>query len=399
MRPIVYLPLVLGRSGSGKSIFLRAIADHQNNDIITTGEINLDYQQRQAIGQRGAVYIDFNNFVALGDLTVREYLNYVYATTIGPSNNYNAGIIDIFLQTFDLVEVGNTFINPIFGKSLNINQQIKVAICAELLNPPSILLLDGPLDSLDSYLSYQLMAEIQQVFLELSVKFAVVFTMKQYTERLLDLCGNIFVFGNSSMLYFGPFSSMPRYLNEIGYFNITLDDAVDFLLGISVKEEYRNFPMLFVNSKFGNDLILKKDSLLSSTTVISQNDLEVGHGNPGLNGGGTRMLTININVNSTILISTKTEHPNFNHNIIHFIYQFMELLKIQFKIGCRDITLYHLQCLLVIAFGFFVGAVFFQLKYNIKNIYAVFGSISFLVNMMCFIQVFLFILNTFIIIS
>jgi len=203
---IPFFSVVLGVSAA-KSIFMRAIIENRTNKMHTTGDIKFEQQNKVASGQRDAVYIDFHNNITIGYVSVREYLKYVNSVTCGATNDYNNRIIDIRLETFNLVS--DVLIQPLFGKSLNTYQRIKVAICAELLNPPSILLLDGPLDELDSSLSYKLLTEIQQAFLELSVKFSIVLSMKQSSPRLLELCNRIFVFGQESMVYFGPPLSLP----------------------------------------------------------------------------------------------------------------------------------------------------------------------------------------------
>jgi len=63
-----------------------------------------------------------------------------------------------------------------------------------------------------------------------------------------------------------------------------MDHAIDFLLDTTIKDDYRSFPTLSLNSKFGNDILSKEDilftssklSLISSTSVVSRYDIENG---------------------------------------------------------------------------------------------------------------------------
>ena len=69
--------------------------------------------------------------------------------------------------------------------------------------------------------------------------------------------------------------------------------------------------------------------------------------------------------------------------------QYLVLLKRDFHMAVRDPALYFLQCMLVLLFGFLVGAVFLRIKFRVdKSLQNVSGALLWMVFINAYMQIF-----------
>ena len=150
---------VLGPSGSGKSITLRAIAGIETPDegrIAVNDRVLFDSGQKVNIAprQRNIGYV-FQNYALFPHLTVKENIAF---GLLGLDKSDKEARIEETLHTFRLKDRENYYPAQLSG-----GQQQRVSLARTLITRPDLLLLDEPFSALDSHIKRHLENELLEI--------------------------------------------------------------------------------------------------------------------------------------------------------------------------------------------------------------------------------------------
>lgn len=155
--------VILGPSGSGKSLTLQMIAGLMHPDqgyIRWNGETLFDSQRRIRLSaqQREFSYL-FQDYALFPHLTLIQ--NLAFGLTSGwrnPSKSMRSDKVDYWLQAFELSTLAYQYPHQLSG-----GQKQRVALARALITEPRLLLLDEPFSALDSPLRANLRQELLQL--------------------------------------------------------------------------------------------------------------------------------------------------------------------------------------------------------------------------------------------
>lgn len=178
--------VVLGPSGSGKSLLLKAIAGLIRPDrghirldgtplFDATAKINLAPQQRKM------AYL-FQDYALFPHLSVRQ--NIGFGLTHGlfnPRSSEHNDTVEHWLETFDLHPVADQLPEDLSG-----GQRQRTALARALVAKPNALLLDEPFSALDSALRSHMRRELDELQRRLQVPMLLITHDQEDAEVLGD---------------------------------------------------------------------------------------------------------------------------------------------------------------------------------------------------------------------
>ncbi len=137
-----------GKSGSGKSTFLRILAGLEKADgvIDVDGSIWQDKGGRFLDVQNRGIGFVFQDYALFENMSVEENLLFV---------KDDKKLAHYLLSVTELYELKNRFPNSLSG-----GQKQRVALCRAFMNKPKLLLMDEPFSALDSTMRLKLQSEL-----------------------------------------------------------------------------------------------------------------------------------------------------------------------------------------------------------------------------------------------
>ena len=187
------------------------------------------------------------------------------------------------------------------------------------------MLLDEPTSGLDSSISFEVLSTIRQLVKESEGKLSVILSIHQPNSRLLTLFDHLLILERGSMIIFGTNEESITYFSRIGYPCPSKVTPTDYFLKIS-------------DSNFNDSKICFKTSYKNSPEAHSLMSL----------------------LNDSITTSSRKIGTS-NPNKVFFLKKIYYLIYRDFALAYRDPTLYYLQVILLLGFGFMYGAIFFML--------------------------------------
>lgn len=189
---------ILGKSGSGKTTFLRMIAGLEDpdsaeiiidNNTVYSKDINIHAKNRQ-------VAVVFQNYALLPHLSIASNI------TFG-SNTSKAQLEDVLEKT-KLKGQENKLPHELSG-----GQQQRVALARAIINKPKILLLDEPLSNIDTELRTHLRTELKEMIKAFGITALFITHDKEDAFYLSDRIaimndGNILQTGTAKDIYHHP---------------------------------------------------------------------------------------------------------------------------------------------------------------------------------------------------
>ena len=169
---------ILGKSGSGKTTFLRMIAGLETPDggeikidenIVFSKNINLQPKDRK-------VAVVFQNYALLPHLTI--------ASNIMFGSNATSEDLEEILEKTKLKGQENKFPHELSG-----GQQQRVALARAIINKPKILLLDEPLSNVDTELRAHLRSELKEMIKTFNITALFITHDKEDAFYLSDRIG------------------------------------------------------------------------------------------------------------------------------------------------------------------------------------------------------------------
>ena len=189
---------ILGKSGSGKTTFLRMIAGLENPDngeiiidknIVYSKQINVQSKDRQ-------VAVVFQNYALLPHLSI--------ASNITFGSNTSKEQLEDVLEKTKLKGQENKLPHELSG-----GQQQRVALARAIINKPKILLLDEPLSNIDTELRAHLRTELKEMIKAFGITALFITHDKEDAFYLSDRIaimagGNILQTGTAKDIYHHP---------------------------------------------------------------------------------------------------------------------------------------------------------------------------------------------------
>ncbi|WP_368028986.1 ABC transporter ATP-binding protein [Arcobacter sp. s6] len=189
---------ILGKSGSGKTTFLRMIAGLEtpddgkisiDNNIVFSNTINLQAKNRK-------VAVVFQNYALLPHLSI--------ASNITFGSDASKADLEEILEKTKLKGQENKLPHELSG-----GQQQRVALARALINKPKILLLDEPLSNIDTELRAHLRAELKEMIKSFGITALFITHDKEDAFYLSDRIaimygGNILQTGTAKDIYHHP---------------------------------------------------------------------------------------------------------------------------------------------------------------------------------------------------
>jgi len=183
--------VLLGQSGSGKSVLLQIIAGLIQPDA---GEVFIDGKNLtlEKIQKRGTGYL-FQDYTLFPHLSVRE--NIVY-----PLKNFKiAGIeaekkVDQISKSFEISHLLNKMPDILSG-----GEKQRVALARSLIVKPKILLLDEPLSAIDT----QLKAQIRYLLRKINQEGQTIIHITHDQEEAITLANKVAVIQDGKLLQTG----------------------------------------------------------------------------------------------------------------------------------------------------------------------------------------------------
>ena len=184
---------LLGASGSGKSLTLRAIAGLETPSqgrIVLNGCVLFDAAAGVNLPSRDRkVGLVFQNYALFPHLTVAQNIAFGMATV--PPSQRAAQVVD-YLDQMDLSGLGDRYPAQLSG-----GQQQRVALARALASQPDILLLDEPLSALDTYLR----SHIEKRLVEVLARYpGVTLFVTHKLEEAYRLCPHLLVLSEGKIL-------------------------------------------------------------------------------------------------------------------------------------------------------------------------------------------------------
>lgn len=189
---------ILGKSGSGKTTFLRMIAGLEtpddgeitiNKNIVFSKSKNLEPKERE-------VAVVFQNYALLPHLTI--------ASNITFGSDASKKELEEVLEKTKLKGQENKFPHELSG-----GQQQRVALARAIINKPKILLLDEPLSNVDTELRSHLRSELKEMIKSFNITALFITHDKEDAFYLSDRIaimheGDILQVGTSKEIYHHP---------------------------------------------------------------------------------------------------------------------------------------------------------------------------------------------------
>ncbi|KAJ7951715.1 Pleiotropic drug resistance ABC transporter [Quillaja saponaria] len=266
------MTLLLGPPSSGKTTLLLALAGKLDENLKVQGEVTYNgHRLDEFVPRKTSAYISQND-VHLGDLTVKETLDYS-ARFQGVGSKYDllyelsirekyAGIVpeaevDLFMKATALEGTKSSLITDYILKLLGLDickdtlvgdemtrgisggQKKRVTTGEMIVGPSKTLFMDEISTGLDSSTTYQIVKCMQQIVHLTDATFFM--SLLQPDPETFDLFDDIILLSEGQILYQGPREHVLDFFNSCGFKCPERKGTADFLQEVSSKKDQEQY--------------------------------------------------------------------------------------------------------------------------------------------------------------
>lgn len=263
---------VLGKSGSGKTTFLRMIAGLEMPDdgkICIDDNIVFNAKTNVVPNARGVAVV-FQNYALLPHLTI--------ASNITFGGDFSADELSDILERTNLEDIHTKYPHEISG-----GQQQRVALARALIHRPKILLLDEPLSNIDTELRALLRDELKTMIKAFGITALFITHDKEDAFFLSDRIaimrdGDILQIGTPKEIYYQPKNLYcANFLGKINHISqnlyaraedICLCEEGEYQACVHSSLFYGGYYEITLESAYGNIIMHHKDDLLKPNQTV-----------------------------------------------------------------------------------------------------------------------------------
>jgi ATP-binding cassette, subfamily G (WHITE), member 1 len=253
---------IMGASGSGKTTLLNEIAGFPPVGIVEGNILLNGFKQDRRKQRKMMKYVQQDDCL-MGHLTVRETLYYASYFTLPfktPAARRKERV-DELLKLFNLVACQNVIVGAPDGrKGISGGQRKRCHIAVEMMNDPSLLLLDEPTTGLDARTAYSIMSIARDLA---HTGRTVICTIHQPSYALFTLFDNCLLMSQGQIVYFGGTTTVEKHFASIGLVCPEYYNPADFIVETAgstevekldqLKQAYKNSDMYLRESPEGDD--------------------------------------------------------------------------------------------------------------------------------------------------
>jgi len=174
-----------GKSGSGKSTFLRVLAGLEPSKglVEVDGDIWQNNDGKFLKVQKREIGFVFQDYALFENMSVEENLLFV---------NQDKELANYLLNTTELYELRKRFPHSLSG-----GQKQRVALCRAFMNKPKLLLMDEPFSALDSTMRMKLQSELLSLHKEFN---STTIMVSHDPSEIYRLASRVIVLDNGQIL-------------------------------------------------------------------------------------------------------------------------------------------------------------------------------------------------------
>lgn len=224
------LLVIVGPSGSGKTTLLNALALRTPTGCIIEGHIKYNGRIQSSRRIRSIVNYVMARDVLLCYLTVYETLTSAAELKLPHlSATERLARVETVLTSMELHHCRDMYIGGEWKKGLSTGELKRVSIGIELLDNPSVLILDEPTTGLDGSLSIKLMSCL---FQEARKGTTIIVTLHQPCSQVFDMCDQFLLLSDGRVAYHGSPLRAHSYFERIGHCPTKGWNPSDFYLAL-----------------------------------------------------------------------------------------------------------------------------------------------------------------------
>eukprot|EP00026_Physarum_polycephalum_P002149 Phypoly_transcript_02154.p1 GENE.Phypoly_transcript_02154~~Phypoly_transcript_02154.p1 ORF type:complete len:902 (+),score=77.77 Phypoly_transcript_02154:193-2898(+) len=235
-----HITAIMGASGAGKTTFLDILAGRKNTGVVG-GEVLLNgHPRNKRTFKRLAGYV-MQDDVFMGTLTVREYLTYIALLRLPAKmpKDQKMRRVDESLQELNIFHIRDTRIGTDTSRGISGGERKRLAIAAELVVDPSILMLDEPTSGLDSH-SASLLLQTLHNLAHGEKQRSIIMSIHQPRSDIFHLFDNLIVFAHGQAVYQGPSAGALRHFSALGFECPPNFNPADFIIDTVAQPSFRD---------------------------------------------------------------------------------------------------------------------------------------------------------------
>ncbi|CAN0102424.1 unnamed protein product [Pylaiella littoralis] len=331
---------VLGPSSSGKSVLMKVLTGRLPT-LSCAGEVTFcgkPIDPHSPANGFGFVPQEDN---LIGDLTTRETLEIAARLrNVGTLDEAREAAQEV-IEGLGLSKVGDNVIGTILKRGLSGGEKRRATVGQELVVKQAMAFLDEPTSGLDGTAAFDVIKTIKDFTSRSNGGFSVIMSIHQPNGRILELFDNILLLGRGGSIFFGTLPEAIQHFTDIGHPPPSGQVPTDFFMQARLVTDV-SFSLPVMGQTNYTQVYATSDTHANTIYAIETSK--------------AKMLVRLTNG----VIATTFERPGFSR-------QLSTLLWRDSVVALRDPTLYYLQFVLHVIYGFFVGITFWDVPSNLDD--------------------------------
>eukprot|EP00752_Nemacystus_decipiens_P016241 g14521.t1 len=337
---------VLGPSSSGKSVLMKVLTGRLPT-LSCAGEITYLGKTINPHSQANGFGFVPQEDSLIGDLTVRETFEIAARLrNVGTLEETREAAEEV-IQGLGLGKVGDNVIGTVLKRGLSGGEKRRTTVGQELVVKQPLALLDEPTSGLDGTAAYDVIKTIKDFTTRSNKRFSVIMSIHQPNGRILELFDHILLLGRGGSVFFGTLPEAIQHFTDIGHPPPPGQVPTDFFM------EASDIPPETLVTDVSFELPVMGQTNFTQVYATSDTHAHMIH---DLETSKAKML---VRLTHGVVPPT-FDRPGFSR-------QLSTLLRRDAVVAVRDPTLYYLQFVLHVLYGFFVGITFWDIPTNVDD--------------------------------